>query len=95
MTARDLQFNVRRLTSTICVNPDHVVSAQITMSTRKAQAGPTRWQIEITTTAGRNPLVVDDSESGFKELAKQLRLDIPATSYGPLGPSQLGSDEVS
>jgi hypothetical protein len=64
------------------------------MSTRKAQVGPTRWQIEITTTAGGNPLVVDDSESGFKELAKQLQLDIPASSYEPLVPSQLGSDEV-
>ena len=94
MTARDRQFNVRQLTSTICVNPDHVVSAQITMSRRKAQAGPTRWQIEITTTAGGNPLVVEDSESRFKELAKQLQLDIPATSYGPFGPPQLGSDEV-
>jgi hypothetical protein len=94
MTARDRQFNVRQLTSTICVNPDHVVSAQITMSRRKAQAGPTRWQIEITTTAGGDPLVVDDSESGFKELAKQLQLDIPATASGPLGPPQLGSDEV-
>jgi hypothetical protein len=94
MTARDRQFNVRQLTSTICVNPDHVVSAQITMSRRKAQAGPTRWQIEITTTAGGNPLVVEDSESRFKELAKQLQLDIPATSSGPLGPPQLGSDEV-
>jgi hypothetical protein len=94
MAARNLQFNVRRLTSTICVNPDHVVSAKIMMSMRKAQAGPTRWQIEITTTAGGDPLVVDDSESGFKELAKQLQLDIPATSSGPLGPPQLGSDEV-
>jgi hypothetical protein len=94
MTAMDPQFNVRQLTSTMSVNPDQVVSAQITMSRRKAQAGPTRWQIEITTTAGGNPLVVDDGERGFKELAKQLQLDIPATSYGPLGPPQLGSDEV-
>jgi hypothetical protein len=64
------------------------------MSRRKAQAGPTRWQIEITTTAGGNPLVVEDSESGFKELAKLLQLDIPAASYGPLKPPQPGSDEV-
>ena len=85
MTARDPQFNVRQLTPTISVNPDQVVSAQITMSRRKAQAGPTRWQIEITTTAGGNPLVVEDSESGFKELAKQLQLDIPATPYESLG----------
>jgi hypothetical protein len=63
------------------------------MSRRKAQAGPTRWQIEITTTAAGSPLVVEDSESGFNELAKQLQLDIPATSYGPLGSPELGSDE--
>jgi hypothetical protein len=85
MTASDPEFNVRQLTSTISVNPDHVVSAQITMSRRKAQAGPTRWQIEIATTAGGNPLVVEDSEGGFKELAKQLQLDIPAAPYEPLG----------
>ena len=78
MSARDLPFNLRRLTSTVSVNPDHVVCAKITMSRRTAQAGPIRWQIEITTTAGGNALVVDDSESGFQELAKKLQLEIPA-----------------
>jgi hypothetical protein len=77
MRAKDFQFNLRRLTSTVSVNPEHVVSAHILMSRRTAQAGPIRWQIEITTIAGGNPLVVEDSESGFKELAKQLQLDIP------------------
>src|SRR5262245_24993282 len=86
MRAKDFQFNLRPLTPAVSVNPDQVVSAQITMSRRKSQAGPTRWQIEITTTAGGNPLVVEDSESGFKELAKQLQLAIPASSYEPLGP---------
>ena len=80
MTARDPKFNVRQLTPTISVNPDQVVSAQITMSRRKAQAGPTRWQIEITTTAGGR-----GDARGFKELAKQLQLDIPATPYKILG----------
>jgi hypothetical protein len=36
---------------------------------RTAEVGPTNWQIEITTTAGGNPLIVEDSESGFNELA--------------------------
>jgi hypothetical protein len=71
------QFNLRQLTSTLSVNPDHVVAARISMSLRTSQAGPTRWQIEITTTAGGNPLLVQDSERGFRELAKQLQLDIP------------------
>jgi hypothetical protein len=54
MSARDLPFNLRRLTSTVSVNPDHVVCAKITMSRRTAQAGPIRWQIE--TRAGRDCL---------------------------------------
>ena len=78
MKARDFQFKVRHLTPTLSVNPDHIVSAQLTMSRRTAEAGPIRWQIEITTTAGGNPLVVEDSESGFTELAKQLQLELPA-----------------
>ena len=85
MSNRDLGFNVRRLTSTTSVNPDHVVYAHIKRSLRTAEAGPTSWQIEITTTAGGNPLVVEDNESGFQELAKQLQLDIPAPYV--LGPS--------
>jgi hypothetical protein len=83
---RDLAFNVRQLTSTTSVNPDHVVYAHIKRSLRTAEAGPTSWQIEITTTAGGNPLIVEDSENGFTELAKQLQLDIPAAPY-VLGPS--------
>ena len=77
MSAKDVRYNLCRLTSTVSVNPDHIVSAQITMSRRAAQAGPIRWQIEIRTTAGGNALVVDDAEIGFKELAKQLQLEIP------------------
>jgi hypothetical protein len=77
MRAKDMQFNLRPLTPATSVNPNHIVSAHIQMSKRTAQAGPIRWQIEITTTAGGNPLVVEDSESGFRELAKQLQLDIP------------------
>jgi hypothetical protein len=77
MSARDFQFNLRQLTSTLSVNPDHVVAARITRSLRSSQSGPTRWQIEITTTAGGNPLLLQDSESGFQELVKQLQLDIP------------------
>jgi hypothetical protein len=77
MRAKDMQFNLRPLTPALSVNPNHIVSAHIQMSRRTAQAGPIRWQIEITTTAGGDPLVVEDSESGFRELAKQLQLDIP------------------
>jgi hypothetical protein len=77
MSARDFQFNLRQLTSTLSLNPDHVVAARITRSLRTSQVGPTRWQIEITTTTGGNPLLVQDSEDGFPELAKQLQLDIP------------------
>jgi hypothetical protein len=77
MNARDFQFNLRQLTSTLSVNPDHVVAARIVRSLLTSQAGPTRWQIEITTTAGGNPLLVQDSEGGFPELAKQLQLDHP------------------
>jgi hypothetical protein len=80
MSDKDLPFNLRQLTSTTSVNPDHIVSAHITRSLRTVQAGPSSWRIEITTTAGGDPLLVEDSESGFKELAKQLQLEIPATS---------------
>jgi hypothetical protein len=79
MSDRDLAFNLRQLTSTSSVNPDHVVSAHIARSLRTVQAGPSSWRIEITTTAGGDPLLVEDSEVGFKDLAKQLQLDIPTT----------------
>jgi hypothetical protein len=78
MRARGLEFKVRQLTPTISLNPDHVVSAHLMMSRRTSEAGPIRWQIEITTTAGGNPVVVEDSENGFMELLKQLQLEIPA-----------------
>ena len=83
MSNQDLPFNLRRLTSTTSVNPDHIVYAHLKRSLRTAEVGPTSWQIEITTTAGGNPLIVEDNETGFNELAKELQLDMPTDTALP------------